>query len=158
MCGRGETEFEVRGRIWESAVVMPTTDTKISPDEQLAQRMASLGVMERDLEETFVCSGGRGGQNVNKTATCVMLLHRPSGIRVKIQDARHQGANRYAARALLLDKIETARRVRAAEERATREKARRQSRKPSRAAKQRMLADKSHRAMKKGARRVGALD
>ena len=137
---------------------MPTTEIQTSFEDQLAQRMARLGVMERDLEETFVCSGGKGGQNVNKTATCVMLLHRPTGIRVKIQDARHQGANRHAARVLLLDKIEAGRRLREAEARAVREKARRQSRKPSRAAKQRMLADKSHRAMKKGARKVSSAD
>jgi len=45
-------------------------------EDQLARRMAALGVREADLEESFVRSGGHGGQNVNKNATCVMLLHR----------------------------------------------------------------------------------
>ena len=68
--------------------------------------MAALGVREADIEETFVRSGGHGGQNVNKTATCVMLLHGPTRLQVKCQTTRSQGLNRYLARRLLLDKIE----------------------------------------------------
>src|SRR5256714_12829777 len=75
-------------------------------ESQLAQRMAALGVREADIEETFVRSGGHGGQNVNKTATCVMLLHRATGLQVKCQETRQQGLNRFLARRLLLDKIE----------------------------------------------------
>src|SRR5436853_6489372 len=75
-------------------------------EAQLKLRMAALGVHESDLEETFVRSGGHGGQNVNKTSTCVMLLHRPTGLQVKCQATRQQGLNRFLARRLLLDKIE----------------------------------------------------
>ncbi len=74
--------------------------------QQLAQRMTALGVRESDFEETFVRSGGHGGQNVNKSATCVMLLHRPTGLQVKCQTTRQQGLNRFIARRILLDKIE----------------------------------------------------
>jgi protein subunit release factor B len=127
----------------------------VSPDKesQLAQRMAALGVSEADIEETFVRSGGHGGQNVNKTATCVMLRHRPSGLQVKCQATRQQGLNRFLARRLLLDKIEEQRTGRVAAERARVEKIRRQKRRRSRRAKQRMLADKAHHAAKKESRR-----
>ena len=120
---------------------------------QLAQRMAALGVREADLEETFVRSGGHGGQNVNKTATCVMLLHRPTRLQVKCQTTRQQGFNRFLARRLLLDKIEALRKGRADAERARVERIRRQKRPRSRSAKERMLADKSHHAAKKESRR-----
>ena len=121
-------------------------------EDPLARRMAALGVREADLEETFVRSGGHGGQNVNKTSTCVMLLHRPTGIRVKCQASRQQGFNRFLARQQLLDKIEARRTAQAAAERARLEKIRRQRRPRSRGAKERMLADKSRRAAKKESR------
>jgi protein subunit release factor B len=126
-------------------------------EDQLAQRMADLGVREIDLEETFVRSGGHGGQNVNKTSTCVMLVHRPTGVQVKSQSTRHQGLNRFIARRLLLDKIEQLRTGRVAAKRAEIEKIRRQKRRRSRRAKERMLADKAHHSEKKASRR-DALD
>lgn len=126
----------------------------ISPEkeDQLAQRMAALGLLESDLEESFVRSSGHGGQNVNKVATCVMLFHRPTGTQVKCQETRHQGMNRFLARKLLLDKLEAARKTRADAARAHRERLRRQKRKRGKAAKERMLADKARRSEKKSRR------
>jgi protein subunit release factor B len=120
---------------------------------QLARRLAALGVREEDLEETFVRSGGPGGQNVNKTSTCVLLRHRPTGTLVKCQATRQQASNRWLARELLLAKLEARARARAAAEQARREKLRRAKRPRSRAAKQRILADKAHRAHVKSVRR-----
>jgi len=61
------------------------------PDKlaQLEQRMSALGVRESEIEETFVHAGGAGGQKVNKSFSCVMLVHRPTGLRVKCQTTRH---------------------------------------------------------------------
>lgn len=128
----------------------------VSPEkaQQLAQRMAALGVRESDMEETFVKSGGHGGQNVNKSATCVMLLHRPTRLQVKCQTTRQQGLNRFIARRLLLDKIERLQTGQMTAERARIEKIRRQKRKRSRRAKERMLADKSRHSDKKAARKA----
>jgi peptide chain release factor len=125
----------------------------LQKEQQLAQRMAALGVRESDIEESFVKSGGHGGQNVNKVATCVMLVHRPTGLQVKCQDTRQQGLNRFIARRLLLDKIEKERTGQVAAEEARIEKIRRQNRKRSRGAKERMLAGKSRQSEKKAARR-----
>ena len=132
---------------------MQTFSAEPEQDAQLTQRMATLGVRVADIEESFVRSGGHGGQNVNKTATCVMLLHRATGLRVKCQTTRHQGRNRLLARRLLLDKLEALRKTRADAERARVEKLRRQKRPRSRGAKERMLADKSRRAARKEFRR-----
>src|SRR5512140_1787511 len=122
---------------------MSLIPVRAEKEEQLSARMAALGVTEGELEETFVRSGGHGGQNVNKTSTCVMLLHRPTGLQVKCQTTRQQGLNRSIARRILLDKIEESKTGKVAEEQARVEKIRRQKRKRSRRAKERMLADKS---------------
>ena len=123
----------------------------VSPDKlsQLQQRMTALGVNEAEIEETFVRSGGAGGQKVNKSSSCVMLLHRPTGLRVKSQTTRHQAMNRFLARELLLDKIERMRKGHIEAERARVEKIRRQRLKRSSRAKQRMLADRARHGDKK---------
>jgi peptide chain release factor len=122
-------------------------------EAELIRRMASLGVRESEIEETFVRSGGHGGQNVNKTSTCVMLIHHPTGLQVKCQTTRQQAQNRLLARRLLLDKIEAVRKKRVQAERARIEKIRRQKRPRSERAKERILATKSHHAAKKERRR-----
>jgi len=78
----------------------------VEKEEALLQKMKELGVLEADIDEKFIHSGGPGGQNVNKVATCVQLKHIPTGIIVKIQKDRSQGVNRFLARRSLVSKIE----------------------------------------------------
>jgi protein subunit release factor B len=118
----------------------------------LEERLARLGVRAEDLEESFVHSGGKGGQNVNKVATCVVLVHRPTGIAVKCQRERTQGANRLIARQLLADKIEERKLGAASKRQQEAEKVRRQKRRRSRRAKARMLDDKRAHSEKKAGR------
>ncbi len=80
----------------------------VTPEKEaeLRARMAACGVTEADLEETFIRSGGPGGQKVNKTSSAVQLRHKPSGIEVKMQKARSQGLNRFYARRRLCELLE----------------------------------------------------
>lgn len=119
----------------------------------LAARMKDLGLFEADIEESFVRSSGKGGQNVNKVSTCVVLVHRPSGTMVKCQLERTQAMNRYRARVMLSDKVE--RRLLGETRAVAAEvaKIRRQKRKRSRRAKEKILGDKRARAQTKAHRR-----
>jgi len=123
----------------------------ISPlkEHALREKMQSLGIHESEIEESFVRSSGKGGQHVNKTSSCVYLMHRPTGIAVKCQQERSQALNRFLARRLLLEKIEQ--KILGVKTEALRqqEKIRRQKRRRSRRAKEKLLADKRHQSEKK---------
>lgn len=126
----------------------------VSKDKKksLHEKMERLGVFEKDLEEKFIRSSGKGGQHVNKVSTCVYLKHLPTGVEVKCQRERSQSINRYIARTILVDKIETMIRGRESEEQQRIEKIRRQKRKRSKRAKEKMLEEKKKQSLKKQSR------
>jgi protein subunit release factor B len=106
-------------------------------------------VSKDDVVESFVRSSGPGGQNVNKVSSCVVLHHKPTGIIIKCQKNRSQFLNREEAWKLLNKAVED-RQIK--EHRAWRsaiEKKKRQTRKKSKAAKERMLEEKKKRGLKK---------
>jgi protein subunit release factor B len=137
---------------------MPRFPVSADKERQLVERMAALDVREQDIEEQFVRSSGAGGQNVNKVSSCVLLHHRPSGVRVRCQKERSQGLNRFLARRILLEKIVSLRRGAALEAEQRIAKIRRQKRKRSRRAKLRLLEEKRRRGETKVLRSPVRLD
>jgi peptide chain release factor len=137
---------------------MPIFNVSPQKEEQLTQEMARVGVREADLEEWFIRGSGAGGQKINKTSSCVVLRHRPTGIEVRCQRERSQALNRFLARRELCERV----RQKLLGERTARqqaaEKIRRQKRRRSRRQRARMLADKHHQAEKKSDRRPVSAD
>ena len=128
---------------------MPTFSVTAVKEKALAERMRKMGVLEGDLEERFVRASGPGGQKVNKTSSCVQLKHLPTGLMVRCQRERSQAINRFVARCRLLDRIEKMQKGFVAEEKARIAKIRRQKRKRSRRAKEKVLAAKRRQSDKK---------
>jgi len=132
----------------------------VGPDKEgaLKIKMASLGIKEIDLEEKFIRSSKKGGQKVNKTSACVYLKHVPTRIEVKCQEERSQALNRFLARRILVNKIESLVLGRKAETRKAIEKIRRQKRKRSRRAKEKMLKFKKIHSEKKNLRKTPVIE
>ena len=120
----------------------------------LAMAMRRLDLEERDIDEAFVRSGGPGGQRVNKVSTCVVLRHRPSGIKIRCQQERSQAQNRALARWQLVRRLEAAQAAARAADAARGAAARRQRRRRPAAVKARLIAEKRRRGEIKRLRRA----
>ena len=116
----------------------------ISPEKKraLAKRMKELGITDNNLTEKFILGSGKGGQKVNKTASCVYLKHLPTGIEVKCHQERSQELNRYLARRELCEKIAYKIHQEKTKKRREMEKIRQQKKRRSRRLKQKILEDK----------------
>lgn len=123
------------------------------PPDMLA-KAAALIVRPEDVDEHFIRGGGHGGQKINKTASLVQLIHRPTNIEVRCQDHREQSKNRLSAWKLLILKIEELVKGKESERAQERFKVRKQKMRRSRRAKEKMVDNKKRRGevkeMRKG--------
>ena len=126
---------------------------------QILEKLAALGVRLDDVEERFIRGAGPGGQKLNKTSSTVWLRHGPTGVEVRCQQERSQGANREVAWGELVAKLQARKTQALAAVVDAREAERRRTRQKSRRQKVRMIQSKKHRAKHKARRgRVGGDD
>jgi len=85
-------ETEAQGRIHTS-----TATVAVLPEADEVE----VKVNDSDLRIDIFHAGGHGGQNVNKVATAVRIVHEPSGVTVVCQDERSQHKNKQRAMAML---------------------------------------------------------
>ncbi len=121
--------------------------------EDFVKKALKLGVKPEDFVEQFIRGSGKGGQKINKTSSCVLLRHLPTGIEVRCQFHREQSKNRLSAYKLIINKIEE--QILGARSQKVREifKLRKQKKKRSRRAKEKMLEMKRERGEVKELRR-----
>lgn len=138
---------------------MPKFTVSPQSEKRLLEQMARLAISEEDILEKFIKGGGPGGQKINKTSSCVYLLHQPTGIEVKCQRSRSQALNRFYARRELCERLEEQILGRESKRQQAIEKIKRQKRRRSRKQKEKMLKAKHERStVKKNRTRVSAQD
>lgn len=115
--------------------------------------MGITELREEDLVEQFIHSSGKGGQNVNKVATCVYLKHLPSGIEIKCQKHRTQAKNREEARKILTEKLIFLQKEKEKQAIYLFEKDKRRNRKKTFLQKQNTLQEKRKQSLKKELRK-----
>jgi peptide chain release factor len=117
--------------------------------EALVVRMQKLGIVEDNLTEKFILGSGKGGQKVNKTASCVYLKDPISGIETKCQKTRSRTMNRYYARHEICDRLEARIYGEQSKKKQEEAKVRKQKKRRSRKLQEKLVDDKRKHGEKK---------
>jgi len=74
----------------------------MNPNDQVSFKLDTNSIIKQ-----YTRSRGKGGQNVNKVASCVRLTHVPTGIQVRCEETRDQGKNEELAYKILAEKLKS---------------------------------------------------
>jgi peptide chain release factor len=112
----------------------------------LLEKAQRLGIRPEDVTEQFMRGSGAGGQKINKTNSCVLLRHVPTGTEVRCQRHREQSLNRLSAYKLLILKVEEQKLGKQSVIAQKIFKLRKQKKRRSKKAKEKMMEAKRHRS------------